>query len=47
MPPGKMPPGKMLRRKVLPGNKPSPGKLPPPPPPQKVFCKASSCYGIS
>ena len=57
MPPGKMPPGKMPPGKVPPGKLPPeinpPGKLPPencrlpPLPLKKVFCKASSCYGIS
>ena len=39
MPPGKMPPGKMLRRKVLPGNKPSPENCPLPLPLKKYFVK--------
>ena len=46
MPPGKMPPGKMALGKVLPGKLP-PRKMAPPLPLKKVFCKASSCYGIS
>ena len=36
-PPGKLPPGKLPPRKIA----------PPPLPLKKVFCKASSCYGIS
>ena len=50
MPPGKMPPGKVPLRKLPPGNKP-PRKIAPrkiaPLPLEKIFCKASSCYGIS
>ena len=46
MPPGKMPPGKLPPGKLPPGKLP-PGKLPLPLPLKKVFCKASSCYGIS
>ena len=53
---GKMPPGKMPPGKVPPGNKPprkiAPRKIAPQEncpllPLKKVFCKASSCYGIS
>ena len=57
MPLGKMPPEKVFPGKLPPEIKP-PGKLPPrkitlppencsPLPLKKVFCKASSCYGIS
>ena len=46
MPPGKMPPGKMPLGKVPPGKLP-PQENCPPFPLKKVFCKASSCYGIS
>ena len=50
MSPGKMPPGKVPPGKLTPGNKPprkiGPWKIAPPAPPKKIFCKASSCYGI-
>ena len=51
VPPEKLPPGNKPPRKIAPRKIAPPGKMPPencPPLPLKeVFCKGSSCYGIS